>query len=73
MFDVNIKNRFEICKACPLIKYTSKGAVCNKDLWLNQDTGEVSLIKKEGWVNGCGCHLEHRIENPDAHCVIGKW
>ena len=73
MSNVTAEQRFEICKKCPLIKYSEHGPVCNKDLWLNQKTGETSTIGKSGWINGCGCHLEHRVNNPDVHCKLGKW
>lgn len=65
--------RFEICKKCPLIKYAEYGPVCNKDLWLNPVTEEISKTPKDGWINGCGCYLQSRVNSSSAHCKLKKW
>lgn len=72
IFNINqemSKNRLQICYACPLYK---KG-VCNRKLWLNPVTNDVSPTKKEGYVRGCGCALSSKTRVPTAKCVAGKW
>jgi hypothetical protein len=50
------RNRLAICHKCPL--YSTKfGGLCNNRLFLNPKTGDVSMYKKEGYKNGCGCRL----------------
>jgi hypothetical protein len=66
--------RMEICRKCPL--YTerrSNGPVCSSSLYINPNTNEISLRRKEGYVKGCGCALEHKTKSPDAVCPINKW
>lgn len=66
------KERLEICYECPL--YSTKfGGLCNNRLWFNPETGDVSMIKKQGYKNGCGCRLLSKTTLPHAVCPIGKW
>jgi hypothetical protein len=67
------ERRMAICKKCPLFKKTIVGYVCNSKLWLDLKTGETSLIKKDGYRNGCGCRLDAKTTVVDASCPIGKW
>jgi hypothetical protein len=50
------EQRLRICYMCPL--YSKKyGGICNNKLFLNPITGDVSLSKKEGYKQGCGCRI----------------
>lgn len=65
-------NRLKICYRCPL--YSNKlGGICNNRLWLNVNTGDVSTIKKPGYVNGCGCRLRAKTRLFNAKCPVNKW
>lgn len=65
-------NRLKICYKCPL--FSSKlGGVCNNKLWLNVSTGDISVNKKPGYINGCGCRLNAKTRLPQAVCPAGKW
>lgn len=66
------EGRLIICYKCPL--YSTKwGGVCNNNLWLNIETGDVSLTKKKGYKNGCGCRLLSKTTLSSAKCPLGKW
>lgn len=66
------ETRLAICKRCPL--YTSKfGGLCNNRLWLNTETGDVSISYKEGYVKGCGCRLNAKTTLAREKCPAGKW
>lgn len=66
------KNRMKICYSCPL--YSNKlGGMCNNKLWLNVNTGDVSLEPKRGYKKGCGCRLYAKTRLPNAQCPVGKW
>lgn len=75
VFNINedlSKSRLKICYACPL--YSKRlGGLCNNDLWLNVNTGEVSSVEKEGYIRGCGCRLLAKTRLPEATCMAGKW
>lgn len=66
------KGRLEICYQCSLYS-TKLGGTCNNKLWLNVETGDVSMIKKAGYKNGCGCRLLSKTTLPSAVCPVGKW
>ena len=66
------KIRLQICYRCPLYS-TKLGGVCNSRLWLNVNTGDVSTVKKPGYVNGCSCRLNSKTRLPHAKCPAGKW
>jgi hypothetical protein len=66
--------RMEICRKCPL--YTDRragGPVCSSYLYINPNTNEISLRRKEGYVKGCGCVIPNKVKSPDAACPAGKW
>ena len=66
------KHRLEICKKCPIYSI-EWGGICNRKLWINPDTNEVSLKFKDGYVQGCGCRLLAKTTLPNAKCIAGKW
>ena len=64
--------RLKICHQCPL--YSNKyGGVCNNRLWLNVETGDVSIVQKKGYQKGCGCRLQAKTTLLNATCPVGKW
>lgn len=65
--------RLNICKKCPLYKITLAGPLCNNKLWLDVNTGDVSLNNKPGYKQGCGCRLNAKTTLPYASCPVGKW
>ena len=66
------EGRLQICYKCPL--YSPKyGGLCNNRLWLNVETGDISLVSKPGYKNGCGCHLNYKVSNINSVCPVGKW
>ena len=66
--------RIKICKKCPLYKINSiVGEICNPKLWVNIKTNEISDIKKDGYVNGCGCRLKAKTTIASANCPLKKW
>ncbi len=66
------EERLKICKECPI--YSKEwGGTCNRKLWLDPETGEVAVISKPGYVQGCGCRLLAKTTIPMAKCVAGKW
>lgn len=68
------RKRFEICKACPLYKVDEfYGPVCDKSKYISPDGKRASYFKKSGWIQGCGCHLDIKINNSSKHCIVNKW
>jgi hypothetical protein len=65
--------RLDICRACPLGIQTSLGLKCNKNLWINPETEEISTYSRSGYVRGCGCRLSAKATLKDSHCIINKW
>lgn len=66
------EGRLRICYQCPL--YSQKfGGLCNNRLWLNVETGDLSLTEKEGYKNGCGCVVRYKVKNTNSICPLGKW
>lgn len=66
--------RLRVCRNCALYKKSVVlGEVCNNKLWINPDTGDLSMVKKDGYINGCGCRLKAKTTLPNATCPIGKW
>lgn len=64
--------RLKICHKCPIFSNALSG-MCNSRLWLNVETGDVSVSKREGYVNGCGCRLSPKTRLINAHCPANKW
>ena len=68
------KDRMKVCKACKLLKVDKIfGEVCNKRLYLNPKTDEVSKTPKPEFYNGCGCFLDPKTRTPNSKCPVGKW
>lgn len=68
------KQRLNICKNCKLyIIDKIFGAKCNKKLYLNPKTDEVSKEQKPGFYNGCGCVLDAKTRVERSKCPLGKW
>lgn len=66
------KKRLKICYACPL--YSKKhGGLCNNNLWLDVNSGDVSTTEKQGYQRGCGCKLSFKTKVPTAKCPVNKW
>lgn len=66
------QSRLQICYTCPL--YTSKlGGVCNNKLWVNPNTGDISTVKKDSYIRGCGCRVLPKTTLPEAICPLNKW
>lgn len=64
--------RMEICRMCPI--YSPKlGGLCNSNLYLNPYTNEVSTVKREDYIQGCGCRLSAKTTLPNANCPADKW
>lgn len=66
------QERMKICYSCPLYS-TKLGGLCNNRLWLNIETGDVSVTPKKGYQRGCGCRLNSKTRLPEAECPLGKW
>ena len=47
--------------------------MCNRKLWYNVKTNEVSNKQKVGFKNGCGCRLKAKTSVINAECPVGKW
>jgi len=67
------QERMTICKACPLIKDSTFGPLCNPALWINPLTNQTSEKKEQGMFKGCGCRLNAKTRLEDAHCPANKW
>lgn len=67
------EQRMKICKACPLYDIGSFGPICNPALYLNPTTNEFNHIGGSGFTKGCGCRLNAKTRDEDAHCPNEKW
>ena len=69
------KPRLEICNKCPLkhINNFWGWAECNSKLWLNPETGDISMQAKPGYKKGCGCKLLQKTSVPGEKCPANKW
>ena len=68
------KERLKICRTCKLLKEDSIfGEMCNKKLWLNPITDEISTHPKIGFLNGCGCVLKSKVKVLNVKCPLNKW
>lgn len=65
------EKRMKICKVCPLYKDTALGPVCNPNLYINE-AGDVSTIRKPGYVKGCSCRLSSKTRAVNAKCIVNK-
>lgn len=68
------EQRIEICRNCKIMtKDKVFGEICDKKKWLNPNTGALSLVPIDGYINGCGCRLSAKTRLPDATCPLKKW
>lgn len=68
------KERLEICRTCKLLKIDPIfGEVCNKHLFLNPVTDNISTHPKIGFLNGCGCVIKSKTKVLNAKCPLNKW
>ena len=68
------QSRIKICRECKLLKIDSIfGEICNKKLWINPKTDEISDTKKSGFIHGCGCNLNSATRVAEHKCPIKKW
>lgn len=69
-----ITERQKICEKCLLFKQDIKyGPVCDSSKYMSPDGTEVSYIRKDGWIKGCGCHMRYKWGNYKSKCTAGKW
>ena len=64
-------SRLKICEHCGI--YDSMRKICNGSLYINPDTNDVSINKKEGYIKGCDCYIPRKVLNAQAKCPAGKW
>ena len=64
--------RMDICRKCPLF-LNELGGICNPKLYLNAETEDVSTVKMDGYVNGCGCRLAAKTRLSGSRCPNNKW
>lgn len=68
------RDRMKICKKCPLYKQEAfLFPKCNGNLYLNPETNDVSRYPKNGYVRGCSCYLNYKVNELEAKCPAGKW
>ena len=65
------KVRMDICRKCPLF-LNELGGICNPRLYLNVKTVDVSTMKKDCYVNGCGCRLAAKTRLSGSRCSNNK-
>ena len=64
--------RMNICRKCPLF-LNELGGICNSRLYLDPNTEDVSTIKMDGYVKGCGCRLSAKTRLSGSKCPANKW
>jgi hypothetical protein len=64
-------SRLKICEHCGI--YDSMRKICNGSLYINPETNDVSINKKEGYIKGCDCYIPRKVLNAQAKCPAGKW
>jgi hypothetical protein len=63
------RSRAKICLHCPL----KVGNTCNKKMWIDPETTNISSTPKEGYSRGCGCQLNKKQKSPTSVCPAGFW
>lgn len=64
--------RLQICERCPI--YSPRfGGICNSKLFLDPNTGDVSIEERDGYIEGCGCSLKLKTTVASEECPAGKW
>jgi len=65
--------RIAVCRDCKLItKDKVLGEICDRKKWFDLNTGAVSLVRIDGYINGCGCRLSAKARIPEATCPLRK-
>ena len=64
-------SRLRICENCGIYDVNRK--VCNGSLYINPETNDVSIRKKDGYIKGCDCYIPLKVLNAKAKCPAGKW
>lgn len=67
------EERIKICKKCPLFTKRLGLYICNPNLYINIETGDVSSTKKDGYKHGCGCIIKSKTSVLDEKCPLSKW
>ena len=68
------KDRIKICKTCKLYKVDNVfGPICNKSLFVNPETEEVSRTRQPGFYSGCGCLLGAKTRVENTKCPLRRW
>ena len=63
------KERFEICKNCPL--YTSTNGLFN--ITNSKCDEHKTIVEGDKQTSGCGCYLEIKTRVPNETCPMSKW
>lgn len=67
------EERIAVCRECPLYAEALLGIICNDNLYLNPDTGDVSTKEKDNYIRGCACRLDAKTREEEESCPAGKW
>ena len=57
-------SRLKICEHCGI--YDTERKLCNGELFINPETNDVSISKKEGYFKGCNCYVPRKVLNAKA-------
>jgi hypothetical protein len=64
------KERFDICKNCPL--YTSTDGLFN--ITNSKCDNDKTVVNENGeQIQGCGCFLQIKTRVPNESCPMSKW
>lgn len=66
-----VEERLNICRKCGI--YNTSEEKCSSILYINPDTNNVSLMKKDGYYKGCGCYCPTKAKRESNHCPAKKW
>ena len=66
-----VEERLNICKKCGI--YNTSEEKCSSILYINPETNNVSLMKKDGYYKGCGCVIPIKVKRGSNHCPAHKW
>jgi len=66
------EKRLKICLACPIVKQTAMGLICDSSKWINKNN-EASLEAKEKYIRGCGCRMSAKTTLEQSHCINNQW
>ena len=66
------ESRIRICENCPIYS-PNNGGICSNRLYINPQTGDVSIHPLDGYVKGCGCKIKLKAKLKTEKCPAGKW